>query len=148
MLRRLNLLLFLQRNCDVSGADAAKRCGPQMIVMCFFLACAAASAQSPDGPASIRFDLSRLNDNGLHGPPGGLRALDYEFCVPSGEKYAKEIKAIDPSVTVYSRSRGRIGCSCDQALVIGNTHQPRFREILENLAALPYVTRIDENFFE
>lgn len=148
MLRRLNLLLFLQRNRGVSGADAVKRCGPWMIVTCFFLACAAASAQSPEGPATIRFDLSRLNDSGLHGPPGGLRALSYEYCVPSGEKYVNEVKSIDPGATVYSRSRGRIGCAGDQALVTGNTHQPRFREILENLAALPYVTRIDESFFE
>jgi hypothetical protein len=112
---------------------------------------AAASAQSPDGGetrAKIRFDLSRLNGSGLQGPPDGLRALDYEFCIPSGETYATEIKAIDPSAAFYARSPGRIGCTENQSLVIGNTHQPGFRTVLRNLAARPYVTRIDESFFE
>jgi len=120
-----------------------------MALLC--VACATAPAQSPgtgEALAKIRFDLSRLNDSGLQGPPDGLRALDYEFCIPSGEMYATEIKAIDPSATVYSRSPGRIGCAGGQSLVIGNTHQPDFREILTNLAARPYVTRIDESFFE
>jgi hypothetical protein len=122
-----------------------------MVAACLGLAGAAASAQTPDAgrePAAIRFDLSRLNDSGLHGPPDGRRALDYEFCIPAGEKYVTEIKAIDPSATVHPRSPGRIGCADAQYLVTGNTHQPRFREILRELAALPYVTRIDEAFFE
>ncbi len=120
-----------------------------MILCC--AAFAAASAQTPDrgeAPAKVGFDLSRLNDSGLRGPPDGLRALDYEFCIPSAETYVAEIKAIDPSAAVYPRSPGRIGCTEDQSLVIGNTHQPEFRRVLRNLAALPYVTRIDESFFE
>ena len=97
---------------------------------------------------TIRFDLSRLNDEGLYGPPDGLRALDYEFCIPFGETYAREVKTIDPSATVHAQSRGRIGCAADQFLVIGNTHQPDFRTILKALAARPYITRIDQSFFE
>ena len=122
-----------------------------VLLMLCCAALASASAQTPDraeAPAKIGFDLSRLNDSGLRGPPDGLRALDYEFCIPSAERYVAEIKAIDPSAAVYSRSPGRVGCGEGQSLVIGNTHQPGFRTILKNLAALPYVTRIDESFFE
>lgn len=128
-----------------------KTVGINTLMALFWAGCAVANAQAPDtgeAIAKIRFDLSRLNDRGLRGPPDGLRAVDYEFCIPSGETYVKEIKAIDPSATVYSRSRGRIGCAEDQSLVIGNTHQPGFRKILGELAARPYVMRIDESFFE
>ena len=133
------------------GSWVIARYGPSALMVFFCAACAVASPQNPDAPedfATIRFDLSRLNDNGLYGPPNGLRALDYEFCIPSGEPYVKEVTAIDPSASFHSRSRGRIGCTEDQDLVIGNTHQTGFREILGKLAALPYVTRIDQSFFE
>lgn len=135
----------------MAGRSRPRTAATGVLTMLCCAALAAASAQTPDraeAPAKIGFDLSRLNDSGLRGPPDGLRALDYEFCIPSAERYVAEIKAIDPSAAVYSRSPGRIGCAEGQPLVIGNTHQPGFRTILKNLAALPYVTRIDESFFE
>lgn len=132
-----------------SPAMARYRCGVLMALVC--VAFAAMSARSLDAradDAAIRFDLSRLNDNGLQGPPDGLRAIHYEFCIPAGEEYAQQVKEIDPSATVYSRSPGRIGCTEGQSLVIGNTHQTGFRTILKTLAAQPYISRIDESFFE
>lgn len=128
-----------------------KRYGHGLLIAVLCVVCAGGSVQTPDARPDnpiIRFDLSRLNDDGLYGPPDGLRALDYEFCIPSGKKHVREIKAIDPSATVYPRSTGRIGCTSDQSLVIGNTRQPDFRTILKALAAQPYVTRIDQSFFE
>ena len=127
------------------------RYGHGFLIAVLCVICAVDLAQPPDARADdpiIRFDLSQLNDDGLYGPPDGLRALDYEFCIPSGEEYARKVKAIDPSANIYARSPGRIGCTEDQSLVIGNTRQPDFRTILKALAAQPYVTRIDQSFFE
>jgi hypothetical protein len=36
--------------------------------------------------SKITFDLEQLNENGLYGPPGGLRALHYEFCIPGSRE--------------------------------------------------------------
>ena len=33
----------------------------------------------------ITFDMSRLDKDGLYGPPNGKRALSYEFCIPKTE---------------------------------------------------------------
>jgi len=116
-----------------------------------------ADADGPEGgtvimaaaqPAHIHFDLSTLNEDGLLGPPGGLRALSYEFCIPAEERTISEVKSIDQTVEIYRDSPGRIGCTEDQSLVIGNTHQPGFRKVLQQLSELPYVTRVDQAFFE
>lgn len=96
----------------------------------------------------LGFDLDRLDDRGLQGPPDGLRALDYEYCIPQGVDARSEVSAIDPSARFLPGSPGRIGCGTDQVLVIGNTHQPRFRGILAALAQLPYVEQIVECVFE
>lgn len=142
-----------RRLTGFAGVAAIARFG--LLAMAAFLWMASAAAvAAPRTPETgtetpvIRFDLSRLGDNGLYGPPDGLRSLDYEFCIPSGEPYAGEVRAIDPSARFHAGSPGRIGCTGEQSLVLGNTHQPGFREILQKLAALPYVTRIDQAFFE
>ncbi|AUB84952.1 hypothetical protein THSYN_25575 [Candidatus Thiodictyon syntrophicum] len=115
------------------------------MVFSFALAATAAGL----GPTTvIAFDLDRLNASGLQGPPGGQRALDYEFCIPRGQGSRDQVAAIDPSARFYPGSRGRSGCGPDQVLVLGNTHQPGYRAILLTLAALPFVTRIAEALFE
>ena len=43
---------------------------------------------------------------------------------------------------------GDPGCGPGQWLVVGSTHQPGWRVVLERLAALPYVARIDRAVFE
>ena len=100
------------------------------------------------GESVIGFDLGRLDSQGLQGPPSGLRALDYEFCIPAEASAAAEVAAIDPSARFMPGSRGRIGCGEGETLVLGSTHQPGFRAILESLAALHYVTHIVEAHFE
>lgn len=110
---------------------------------------AARKSSEPIAPVQkIAFDLNRLNEAGLYGPPDGLRALSYEFCIPAREDYADEVKAIDPTIDISGGSPGRVGCSEDQFLCMGNTHQKNFREVLLKLAALPYVDRIEESVFE
>ncbi len=113
---------------------------------------AGAAAEQPDSampaPAVIAFDLADIDDNGLIGPEDGKRAVDYEYCIPNDADAESEVRAIDPSARVMSESRGRIGCTADQRLVLGNTHQPAFRSVLYRLAELPYVQRIEQAFFE
>jgi len=89
-----------------------------------------------------------LDDSGLYGPPDGLRALSYEFCIPAGESYAALVRSVDPTVQVSPGSRGRIGCRNGQQLCIGHTHQQKFRDVLRRLAELEYVERIEQSWFE
>ncbi len=105
-------------------------------------------AAGDDPRAAIGFDLERLDAAGLQGPPDGRRSLDYEFCIPDGPGPRAEVTAIDPSARFQPGSRGRIGCTAGQVLVLGNTHQAGWREVLHALAALPYVKRISEAWFE
>ena len=115
-------------------------------------ACSALGPAHPLGEDSmsdkIRLDLSGINEDGLYGPPNGLRSVSYEFCIPARESLADEVRAIDRTIQVYPTSRGRIGCTVEQYLCIGNTHQPGFRGVLNRLAQLEYVTRIDPSYAE
>ena len=97
--------------------------------------------------AKIRFDLVKIGADGLVGPADGKRSLMYEFCIPAEDRYLKEVQAIDPSLQ-YSRSRGRIGCTQAQYLVIGDTHNPQWRERLMAITRLEYVKQINEFFGE
>lgn len=96
----------------------------------------------------VGLDLGDVNAEGLRGPPDGLRAVHYEFCIPADDNLLRKVRAIDPTSEAMKGSRGRIGCTKEQVLVLGNTHQRGFRQVLNRLAGLPYVQRIEENFFE
>ena len=96
----------------------------------------------------ITFDISKLDESGLYGPPDGKRALSYEFCIPDTVLNRTEVKRIDPTVKFFAQSPGRIGCKEHENLCIGSTHQKDFRGVLQRLAELTYVQRIDESFFE
>ena len=91
----------------------------------------------------IQFDLSMFNEDGLYGPPNGLRAAAYEFCIPARDDLAAEVGSIDPTIQIYAGSPGRVGCVSDEYLCIGSTAQPGFQDVLSNLAELEYVTRIE-----
>lgn len=96
----------------------------------------------------ITFDLSGLSAAGLIGPETGRRSISYEFCIPATAAHLTEVTTIDPSVQHFSGSRGRIGCTRDQYLCIGDTNQPNWHEILLTLASLDYIERIDQFFGE
>ncbi len=98
--------------------------------------------------SKITFNLGQLNDQGLYGPPDGLRALHYEFCIPGEAAPETRVREIDPTIQIFKKSRGRIGCGPGEYLALGSTHQPGFKEVLLRLASLPYVKRIDQAFFE
>jgi hypothetical protein len=110
---------------------------------------APASPPGDSEPQSkIRFDLERLDADGLQGPPDGLRALHYEYCIPDQADAIQGVAAIDPTVQIQRGSRGRVGCRNGQLLCLGHTHQIDHGAVLERLAALPYVAEIHEAFFE
>lgn len=94
------------------------------------------------GTDKITFDLSMISETGLIGEATGLRAMNYEFCIPAQAESLETVQKIDPSL-IYSRSPGRIGCQKDQYLCIGSTHQPQWREVLLQLADLSFVAKID-----
>lgn len=95
----------------------------------------------------ITFDLSQISPDGLTGPPNGRRSLSYEFCIPATEKHLNEVRLINPAIQI-SRSPGRIGCTKNQYLCVGETHTPQWREVLVAIAKLDYVQRIDQFFGE
>ena len=114
------------------------------LAVAWLLLAACARDGGPAAGDKIRFDLAAFDDDGLTGPADGRRAGAYEFCIPARPEAEAEVRAIDPTVTVSPHSRGRIGCAVPaEVLCLGSTHQPRFRAVLQRLAALPYVARID-----
>lgn len=97
--------------------------------------------------AKITFDLSNIGDDGLYGPPDGRVARGYEFCIPGEEAVEAEVRAIDPTLEISS-SPGRVGCTGDELLAIGHTHQADWFEVLARVARLPYVERIEAHLAE
>lgn len=101
----------------------------------------------PAWAAKIGFEPGLVDQDGLYGPSDGRRALDYEFCIPDAQGYRDQVMSIEPTLR-FSTSPGRIGCSEAQLLVIGNSHRPGFHSVLEQLARLPFVQRIERAWFE
>jgi hypothetical protein len=112
------------------------------------LGCRAAERSQADPMDKITFKLDQLNQDGLYGPLDGLRALHYEFCIPGDGAHEAQVREIDPTIQVFPKSRGRIGCTAGQYLCVGSTHQPNFKTVLFKLANLPFVKRIDQAFYE
>ena len=107
-----------------------------------------ACSGAPDPRGKIQFDLGRLDAEGLQGSPGGKRSLSYEFCAPNTPEARAEVATADPSVRFSCSSPGRIGCGPGECLSLGDSHQQDYRRRLLTLAALPYIRRIEESFFE
>ena len=114
------------------------------------LACAGGrnSAEDAAALAKVHLDLAAINADGLAGPPDGLRAVSYEFCIPANEVAVAEVAAIDRTVEVQRGARGRIGCSAAEYLCVGSTHQPGYRDVLVRLARLDYVAAIEPGYGE
>ena len=63
-------------------------------------------------------------------------------------QYQSKVKHIDSTLQCMSEPTGRIGCGTYENLCIGSTHQKKIRDVLQGLAELPYITRIDQSFLE
>lgn len=117
-------------------------------------AMAGCPSSPPQGQAAtpsatkIKFRLDNIRPDGLRGPPGGLVSITYEFCVPANEQTYEKVRRIDPSVKFSPGKSGRIGCTKDQTLCLGSTHQSRWREVLQELSSQTYIAEIRECFFE
>lgn len=107
----------------------------------------AASEAHGRSAGKLGFDTSDLDAAGLYGPPDGLRALAYEFCIPDRSDARAAVRAIDASVRIY-RAPGRVGCSAGRLLCVGSTHQSGYLGVLSALARLPVVERIEQAWFE
>ena len=94
----------------------------------------------------MNFEFSKLYKNGLIKKRG--TSLAYEFCIPNNETYLDKIKEIDESISIYKSGSGRIGCSNNEILCIGETHNKDYKRILTQIAELEYVKSINESFFE
>jgi len=96
----------------------------------------------------ITFDLDRLDASGLIGTEKSKRALAYEFCIPATILCKNEVQPIDPTLQVIPGSPGRIGCGSNESLCVGSTFQPNYKRVLQQLADLTYIQRIDQSYFE
>jgi len=114
-----------------------------LLLWCSLIACAATVPND-----KIEFDLMSFGDDGLYGPPDGLRSLSYEFCIPARPACRAEVESIDSTLQIYSTSPGRVGCGPDRHLCIGNTQQPHFIKVLRRLARLEYIERIAPHWAE
>jgi hypothetical protein len=121
-------------------------------VLAPLLLCASCSGLGPAAKADawrkVELDLAQLDADGLRGPPDGKVAVSYEVRIPNTAACRDQVKAIDPTVEFMPGARGRIGASPQECLCIGSTNQARYREVLQNLAGLPWVDRIIECYFE
>lgn len=122
---------------------------PFFLSLAGWIACSEkAKPEDPGIWKKIKIDLNRLDENGLAGPANGKVAVNYEFCIPASDKNWNEVKKIDRTLQLQKNSKGRIGCDNNTWLVVGSTHQQRYRRVLYELASLDYVKQIQETFFE
>ena len=140
--------LYSANALRLDGERLALRTSGEALAVNLVRDTAAASTHITPAGSGIRFDLGRLNTDGLQGPPDGLRALHYEYCIPDQSEAIREVTAIDPTLQIQGGSPGRVGCGAGQLLCLGHTHQPDHRAVLERLAALAFVAEIREAFFE
>lgn len=93
----------------------------------------------------IQFEYTVIDDKGYL---NGETIIDYEFCIPKDEKKVAGIMAIDSTIAMPRRAKGRIGCSEDEWLCIVSNHSAGWKERLFAIASLPYVKRIIQTHYE
>ncbi len=99
--------------------------------------------------SKITFKLNEFTEDGMRiGSEGEQSSANYEFCIPATEEAMNEVMSIDPTLGIYKTSKGRSGCSDKEWLCIGSTRQKNFKKVILNLAALSYIRKISETFWE
>lgn len=117
-------------------------------ILAVFTFAVGAAAAPPEILRKIGFDLDGLDVDGLAGGPDGKVSVSYEFRIPDTPANRAAVQAIDPGIGISAGPPGRVNAGPGFALCIGSTHKPRHREILLDLAALPFVERIQPCVFE
>lgn len=123
----------------------------RLVFMSIFFFCACKTQSVSESPAvwqKIKLNFKNLDQDGLSGNKDSKVAVNYEFCIPRDPKKWKAVRRIDPSAGRQIGSKGRIGCSEQQWLVIGSTHQKNYQRVLYELASLDFVERIEQTFWE
>ena len=95
----------------------------------------------------IKFDLSKIDENGLRGPSGGQTSVDFEFCIPAEKARWEAVLAIDPALK-KNPGAGRVGCKSGQWCILGSTGGQGWRDRLTAIAKLGFVAEIQETFWE
>ena len=127
------------------------RLSSTMVLIGIFLSCSGCGMREPASPsagqlpAKISFDLTQIDATGMTGAADGRVAISYEFCIPATQAAQDEVRQIDATVAFQPGARGRIGCLEQQILCIGSTQQPGWRAVLQTLAGLDYIARIDRS---
>ena len=93
----------------------------------------------------IEFNYSAIDNTGLKHE--GVN-VDYEFCIPAKDSYAKKVLHIEPRAQIMQKSKGRSGCSDSEWLCVISNHDDAWKKKLFAIAALPFVERIKETFYE
>ena len=96
----------------------------------------------------VGFDVNSLDKEGLITESDKRIAINYEFCIPSNTQCLNEVIRIDPSLKIYKKAKGRIPCSKQEWLCMGNTQQKFSRQKIQSLAELTYIKRIQRAYLE
>ena len=120
----------------------------QIILLVTFCSTSQTNVSEESTLKKISFDIGMLNAEGLYGEPDGLVSLDYKFCIPMNDDYKTEVAKLDTTINFHDGTGIKDGCSKNEYLCIGNTHQKDFKKVLIRLASLNYVQRIDQMFWE
>ena len=120
----------------------------QIILLVTFCSTSQTNVSEESALKKISFDIGMLNAEGLYGEPEGLVSLDYKFCIPMNDDYKTEVAKLDTTINFHDGTGIKDGCSKNEYLCIGNTHQKDFKKVVIRLASLNYVQRIDQMFWE
>jgi hypothetical protein len=114
-----------------------------LLSACLFLQCHQHTTQ--DDINKIQFNYNAVDEAGLKHE--GVN-VDYEFCIPAKNSYAKRVLHIEPRATILSKSKGRSGCSDKEWLCIISYHDGAWKKKLFAIASLPFVEKIQETHYE
>jgi hypothetical protein len=123
----------------------ATQYGIRTLLVCISFVFCCTPASKTAGPSAelalqkIKFDIKRIDENGLVGPPDGKVLIAYTFRIPLERSKRKEIGKIDPSIRFFSKP------GSDQYTCIG---EGATQAVLLRLAGLPYIERIDPFYAE
>jgi hypothetical protein len=114
-----------------------------LLSACLLVQCHQHTTQ--DDINKIHFNYNAVDEAGMKHE--GV-AVDYEFCIPAKDVYAKRVQHIEPKAIILSDSKGRSGCSDDEWLCIVSNHDGTWKKKLFGMASLPFVEKIQETFYE